>query len=88
MWLLALFPRGMEEGMAGRASGELYWFGREVWIRNLTCLWGLMEPNSWCVCRAALPPHTPVRNIKIPKGKPVRSFQVSPQRTLTWFMKP
>lgn len=46
-WLLALFPRGMEEGMAGRPSGgELYWFVREVWIRNLTCLWGIMEPNS------------------------------------------
>lgn len=75
--VLALCPGGMEERMAGRASGELFWFGREVQMGNLTCL--MEEPNS------GLLPHRLQHcfltlchgGINMPKAKHLRSLQVS-----------
>lgn len=77
---------GRRNGRPSEWQTLLVWQGGTD--QELNMFMGLNGAISWCVCWAALPPHTPVRNVKIPKGKPVRSFQGSPQRTLTRFMKP
>lgn len=47
--LLALFPRGVEEGMAGRANGKLYWFGRQGSMdQELNMLMGLNGAKLVC----------------------------------------
>lgn len=65
--------------MAGRASGDLLLVWQGSMAQELNKLIRLSGAKLRCVAsQVTLPPHTLVRNIKVPRGKSVRALQGSP----------